>query len=79
MRSYGFFTDSDGNRSYGRMASFCLVLGAIVLGLFGRMDPIATFLTTALGFYAASKATQAYCERKHCDATGSVGRAGETR
>lgn len=102
MKGYGFFTDSDGNRSYGRMASFCLVLGAYGLAYAGKTQESKYFLIAAVTFYFISKAQQAsfnYVFMKFGgiadllatrwdgligkgssnDATGSVGRTGETR
>jgi len=54
---FGFFRDSTGNRSYGRLASFVLVLGGIILGFGG--GGYGTMLSAALGFYISSKGTQA--------------------
>lgn len=76
---FGFFKDSTGNRSYGRMASFCLVIGGIFLALAGR--DYGAMLASALAFYATSKAQQAYSEGKNgptreVGVTGSVGEVG---
>jgi len=72
---FGFFRDSTGNRSYGRMASFCLVIGGIFLALVGR--DYGAMLASALAFYATSKAQQAYTEGKN-GTTGTNGFAGVT-
>ena len=66
----GFFRDSSGDKSYGRLASFLLTLGGIILGLVGR--DYGTMLASALGFYAASKAQQAYSEGKSVESTGKI-------
>ena len=65
MKGYGFFRDLSGNRSYGRLASFLLVLGGIILGLAGR--DYGAMLTAAVGFYTASKLQQGYSEGKAFD------------
>lgn len=72
---FGFFRDSTGNRSYGRMASFCLVIGGIFMALVGR--DYGAMLASALAFYATSKAQQAYTEGKN-GTTGTNGVAGST-
>lgn len=59
----GYFQDSDGNWSYGRLASFLLVLGGIICALAGR--DYGAMLTAAVGFYASSKAQQAYSEGRN--------------
>jgi len=56
MKGCGFFHDSTGARSYGRLASFLLVLGGILLGVAGR--DYGAMLTAAVGFYATSKSVQ---------------------
>lgn len=66
----GFFRDSSGNRSYGRLASFLLVLGGILLGLVGR--DYGAMLTAAVGFFTASKLQQAYTEGKSVESTGKI-------
>jgi hypothetical protein len=55
-----FFRDSDGNWSFGRLASFILVIGAIMAALLSK--DYGAMLATALGFYSASKAQQAIKE-----------------
>lgn len=60
MKGCGFFHDSTGARSYGRLASFLLVLGGILLGVAGR--DYGAMLTAAAAFYAASKANQSVSE-----------------
>lgn len=67
---YGFFQDSTGNRSYGRLASFLLVLGGILLGLVGR--DYGAMLTAAVSFFTASKLQQAYTEGKSVESTGKI-------
>lgn len=59
----GFFRDSAGAKSYGRLASFMLVIGGILLGLAGR--DYGAMLASAVAFYATSKAQQAYTEGKN--------------
>lgn len=71
---FGFFRDSSGNRSFGRMASFCLVIGGIFLALIGR--DYGAMLASALAFYATSKAQQAYSEGKN-GSTGTLHASGE--
>jgi len=66
----GFFHDSTGARSYGRLASFLLVLGGILLGVAGR--DYGAMLTAAAAFYATSKANQAYVEGKALEPTGKI-------
>lgn len=72
MKPLGFFRDSTGNRSFGRLASFILTLGGILLGLAGR--DYGAMLTVAFGFYSASKLQQAYSEGKNAttDKTGNA-------
>lgn len=70
MKPLGFFKDSTGNRSYGRLASFMLTLGGIILGLAGR--DYGAMLTAAVGFYAASKSVQAYTEGKSIESKGTI-------
>lgn len=55
----GFFQDSDGCLSYGRLASAFCCASALLCGLRGKHDLVGTFLTAAFSFYASSKATQA--------------------
>lgn len=56
MKPLGFFYDSRGCKSYGRLASFMLTIGGIILGLAGR--DYGAMLTAAVGFYATSKSVQ---------------------
>lgn len=62
--SLGFFYDSRGSKSYGRLASFVSLCGGIIVALAGRLDALTPLLTAAVSFYAASKAQQAYTEGK---------------
>lgn len=55
----GFFKDSDGFLSYGRLASAFCCGSALLCGLRGKHDLVGTFLTTGVAFYTASKAQQA--------------------
>ena len=82
MKSNGFFYDFQGNKSYGRMASFLLVLAAIGRAFVGNQDSAAAVITaqlaSAVALYTASKAQQAYTEGKHGEhqdgpSTGSTG------
>jgi len=73
MKGCGFFHDSTGARSYGRLASFLLVLGGILLGVAGR--DYGAMLTAAVGFYAASKSAQAFTEGKSIESTGKINTA----
>lgn len=70
MTNNGFFRDSTGAKSYGRLASFVLVIGGIILGLAGR--DYGAMLASAVAFYAASKATQGYTEGKSVESTGKI-------
>ena len=70
MTNNGFFRDSTGAKSYGRLASFLLVIGGIILGLAGR--DYGAMLTAAVGFYTASKLQQAYTEGKSVESTGKI-------
>ena len=60
MKGCGFFHDSTGARSYGRLASFLLVLGGILLGVAGR--DYGAMLASAVAFYASSKVNQSINE-----------------
>lgn len=66
----GFFKDSQGNRSFGRLASFILCLGGIILALAGK--DYGAMLASAFGFYTASKLQQGYSEGKSVESTGKI-------
>ena len=70
MKGCGFFHDSTGARSYGRLASFLLVLGGILLGVAGR--DYGAMLASAVAFYSASKLHQGYTEGKSFESTGKI-------
>ena len=54
----GFFQDSDGCLSYGRLASAFCCASALLCGLRGKHDLVGTFLTAGLAFYSVSKGQQ---------------------
>ena len=66
----GFFQDSAGDRSYGRLASFMLVIGGIISALLGK--DYGAILTAAVGFYVTSKSAQAFTEGKALESTGKI-------
>lgn len=68
MSGLGFWYDSDGNKSYGRVASgycvvaaiSCFVAGVMVPALAGYcLSAMTAFLWSAAGFYGTSKGQQA--------------------
>jgi len=67
----GFFRDAEGNKSYGRMASFVLAIGGIILALFGK--DYGAMLASSFAFYGADKARQGYVEGKRAtpDSSGN--------
>lgn len=54
-----FFMDSDGNWSYGRLASYTCIAGAIGLAFAKRSA--YEFLGAAVSFYLISKGQQVAC------------------
>jgi len=70
LHPLGFFQDSAGDWSYGRMTSFVLAIGGIILALLGR--DYGAVLASSFAFYGASKAQQAYSEGKALESTGKI-------
>lgn len=54
-----FFMDSDGNYSYGRLASYTCIFAAGIVAVLGR--PPYEFLAAAVSFYLISKGQQVAC------------------
>jgi hypothetical protein len=54
-----FFQDSDGNQSYGRLASYTCIAAAIVAAFTGH--EVFQFLGAGVSFYLASKGQQVAC------------------
>ena len=68
MAGLGYWYDSDGNKSYGRVASGYCVVAAVACFVAGIMVPtlagyclsaMSAFLWSAAGFYGTSKGQQA--------------------
>lgn len=64
---YGFFTDADGSRSYGRAASAYCIVASLLIAVAGLWLPsmasycaglVGSFLLAGAGFYGTSKGQQ---------------------
>ena len=60
--SNGYFEDSDGDKSFARLAAEQLILASIICAFIGKYQPIVPMLTSATLFYLLSKARQGVVE-----------------